>query len=95
MTHYTAPGFEAEKAKFTKPKIRIVREYYRDLATCQACHTCPNYHREIFVEIRLADLAQAQKIGYTKAGPAPEAAAQRASAEHQPFPPKPDAPPEE
>lgn len=95
MTHYTAPGFEAEKAKFTKPKIRIVREYYRDLATCQACHTCPNYHREIFFEIRLADLAQAQKIGYTKASPAPEADELREYEENKKFKPKPDAPPGE
>ncbi len=92
--HYTPPGFEAEKAKFKKPFIRVLREYFRDKATCQACHTCPNYHREILFEIRAADLPLSEKIGYQKTA-APDADELKEYEEGKRYKPKPDVPPEQ
>lgn len=67
VSHYNAPGFEAEKAKLKLARVRVFREFFRDKATCEACRTCPNYHREILFEIRAADGAAAEKAGYRKA----------------------------
>jgi hypothetical protein len=94
VIHYTAPGFEAEKAKFKKPQIRILREYYRDRATCQACHSCPNYHREIFFEIRAADLPLSEKIGYRKTSAPLDAEELKEYEDSKRYKPKPDVPPE-
>lgn len=73
ISHYNAPGFEGEKNKLKSLKVRVSREFFRDKATCEACYSCPNYHREILFEIRAADLPRAEKIGYGKA-PAPPSA---------------------
>lgn len=93
VIHYTPPGFETEKAKLKKASVKIVREYYRDKATCQACHTCPNYDREIFFEIRAADLPLSEKTGYRKA-PAPEAEDLKEYEDAKKYKPKPDVPPD-
>lgn len=95
VNHYTAPGFETEKARFLKPKVRVLREFFRDLATCQACHTCPNYHREIYFEIREADLPESEKLGYRRATPAPDADELREYEENKRYRPRPDRPPED
>lgn len=95
VSHYTAPGFESERARFIKLKIRLLREYFRDLATCQACHTCPNYHREIFFEIHEKDLSESEKLGYRRAAPAPDAEELREFEENKRYRPKPDRPPED
>lgn len=93
VIHYTPPGFETEKAKLRKAAVKITREYFRDKATCQACHTCPNYHREIFFEIRAADLPLSEKAGYRKS-PAPDTEDLREYEDAKRYKAKPDIPPD-
>lgn len=66
VSHFEPPGFAAEKAKLMRAGVKIEREYFRDLATCEACHKCANYRREILFEISAGQLAQSEKAGYHK-----------------------------
>lgn len=93
VIHYTPPGFESEKAKLRKAAVKISREYFRDRPTCQACHTCPNYHREFFFEIRAADLPLSEKTGYRKSA-APDAEDLKEYEEAKKYKPRPDVPPD-
>ncbi|MBS0618399.1 MAG: hypothetical protein JSR44_09435 [Spirochaetes bacterium] len=64
VSHYTAPGFDAEKKRLRAQGVAIFREYFVDKATCQACYKCPNYARTIFFEIGDASRTVALKAGY-------------------------------
>jgi hypothetical protein len=63
---FTAPGFESEQEKLGALGIAVMRTYYRDLPTCQACEICPNYRREILFEIPSADTGRAAQAGYNR-----------------------------
>jgi len=92
--HFEAPGFEGEKSRLKATKVPVVRAYFRDYATCEACQVCPRYKRAIFFEIREADLPQAEKAGYKKAiPPSPEELTEFEDAKR--YRPAPDRPPEE
>ncbi len=69
VIHFEPPGFVAEKAKLARAGLRVEREYFRDLATCEACHKCANYHREMLFEIPAEQLGQSEKAGYHKIVP--------------------------
>ncbi len=69
VTNFEPPGFASEKAKLLRAGVTPEREYFRDLATCEACHKCANYHREILFEIPLEQLEGADKAGYRKVAP--------------------------
>lgn len=69
VSHYQSPGFEAEKLKLARHKVTPRRDYHRDIATCEACHKCPVYHREILFEIRAEQIDLAEKAGYRKVQP--------------------------
>lgn len=71
VSHFEAPGFESERAKLKRASVPTQREFFRDEATCEACHKCPNYAREIFFEIDEKYLPQADKAGYRRSQTAP------------------------
>lgn len=66
VRNFEPPGFAAEKEKLRRAGIFPAREYFRDLATCEACQKCANYHREILFEIPQEQLEAANKAGYNK-----------------------------
>lgn len=92
VSHFEPPGFAAEKVKLQRMGVRVEREYFRDLATCEACHKCANYRREIMFEIPLEQLAQSEKAGYYKVAP-PAIEELKEYEEGKRFRPKPDAGP--
>lgn len=67
VRNFEPPGFAVEKEKLRRAGVFPAREYFRDLATCEACHKCATYHREILFEILLEQLEAANKTGYNKA----------------------------
>ena len=90
--NFEPPGFAAEKTKLTRAGVRVEREYFRDLATCEACHKCANYRREIFFEISAEHIAQSEKAGYPRVAP-PSNEELKEYEEGKRFRPKPDAGP--
>ena len=64
--NFEPPGFAAEKEKLRRVGVLPEREYFRDLATCEACQRCANYRREILFEILHEQLETANKQGYHK-----------------------------
>lgn len=69
VSHYQPPGFMDERSRLKSAGVIPVREFHRDLATCEACHKCPNYKREILFEILKEKSAAAAKAGYEKTEP--------------------------
>lgn len=71
--NFVAPGIEAASEPLRANNIRIVRSYFRNQPTCQACGKCPTYHREILFEIEADKIAAAEKAGFVKLPVAPPA----------------------
>lgn len=71
--NFVAPGIEAASGPLRAGNIRILRSYFRNLPTCQACGKCATYHREILFEIEADKIAAAEKAGFVKLPVSPTA----------------------